>query len=421
MLGYNRYLLATTALFVAVAFPVAAQNVPLLTGSKPPNPAAFPADQADINTTIGYINSSGSSGINPSTMAQYGTPRNLLDNGAMNVAQRGTGAITGVSTCNLVGSTQAYVADRWCVNSNVASSAATGQIVTASPSPLADFKQSMNVTRVSGALTVPICAIQEVPTVRSINIAGQQATFSVYLQALAGLNADNAKAANIYIISGTGADQGLQAYSSASTITPTWTGLATTATKALTLTTGWVRYSVSGIVAAGATEVGVMVCFTPAAGSGGSTDGFSMVGAQLEQGTTPSAYEFQSSGRETAEALRYFYRLSENTQSGSYHGFTGLQVTSQNCSGFVSFPVLMRVAPTTTNQLSATTFAILGTAIPATPTALASTFSATVGATSTAGASIKFITGSGTSIVNGNQCMLISANGSGKIDYSADL
>lgn len=423
MLKTNRILLATTALIAVSAFPVAAASVPLLTGPSGSNPAQFPADLPDINSTINAINSSGATGINANTLAPPSTPRNFLDNGSINIAQRGTTAIAGNSSCNITGSTQAYTADRWCVTSNVPTSAATGTVVTSSPTPLAGFTNSLNITRGSGANTAQICGIQEIQTARSLALAGRTVTYSVYMQALAGLSADNANAANITVIYGTGTDQGLQSYSSATvgTNTPNWTGINATITKAVTLTTGWVRYTVTGTIPSTATEVGVMNCFTPASGSGGTTDGFAMVGAQLEVGATPSAYEFQPIGQELAAAQRYFQRVSENTQSGSFQGFVGLQVTSQNCTGFVSFPVAMRIAPTYTSQLSGTTFALVGSSIPATPQALASTFSATVGTNTTTNASIRFITTSGTAIVNGNQCMLISANGSGKLDFSADF
>lgn len=418
MLGYNRILLATTALLVA-SFPVAAANVPLLTGPGGSNPANFPADLPDINKTITYINSTGSSGINPNTMASFATPRNFLDNGAINVAQRGTSAITGNSTCNIVGSTTAYVADRWCVNSNVTSSAATGQVVTSGPTPPTGFSTALNVTRVSGALTQPVCAIQEVPTVRAVSLQGQQVTFSVYLQALAGLSADNGNAANIYVIYGTGSDEGLRGYSGSTAITPNWTGINSSITEAETITTSWGRYDVTGTIPTTANEVGVMVCFTPAAGSGGSTDGFSMTGAQLEIGPTPSSYEFRPYSEELAQAQRYFYRISE-TSSQIFTGFVGSQLTSQNCTGMVSFPTTMRIAPTYTSQVTSSTFALIGGAVlPASPVALAS--SATSVANSVNNASISFTSSGGTGLVGGNACFLINKNASGQLSWSADF
>lgn len=423
MLRYNRYLLATTAL-LAASLPAVAASVPLLTGPGGSNPAQFPADLPDINNTINAINSTGSTGINPNTMAPFAGPRNFLDNGAINIAQRGTSAITGASTCNVVGSTQAYVADRWCVTSNVGSSAATGQVVTSSPTPLTGFTNSMNVTRVSGALTQPICAIQEVPSLKAVNLQGQQVTFSAYLQALAGLSADNGSVVNMTVIYGTGSDQGLQTYNAATGAVPAWTGVNSSAiTGAKTVTTSWGRYSVTGTIPTTATEVGVMICFTPSAGSGGSTDGFAMVGTQLEQGSTPSTYEFQTPIAEAATAQRFYVRMSEPSASQTLVGFTGLQITSQNCTGFVSFPVTMRTNPSYTNQLTATTFGVVGGAVVnfAAPIALASTFSNTVVANNTGNATIKFITGSGTNLVAGQSCNLVSVGGGGQMSWSADF
>ena len=53
--------------------------------------------------------------------------------------------------------------------------------------------------------------------------------------------------------------------------------------------------------------------------------------------------------------------------------------------------------------------------------ALASTFSGTVGVNTTYGGNLKFITGSGTAIVNGDSCLLESVAGGGKIPFSADF
>ena len=404
--------------------PASAITVPLLTGPAGSNPAAFPADLPDVNATISAINSTGATGINPNTTAVFSNFRNYVDNGDIAIAQRGTGSIAGVSTCNVVGSTDAYVADRFCVTSNVAAQAATGQVVTSSPTPFTGFQNSMNVWRASGALTVPVCAIQEIPANDAIQLQGQTVTFSAYLQALAGLNADNGSVVNMYIITGTTADQGLQSFSAVGSTFPNWAGLVTTTTSAKTITTGWARYSLTGVIPTGAKEVGVEICFTPTATGAGSTDGFSMVGVQLEQGATPSTYAFTPLGIELTKAQEYFYRLSDVAgASQQLVGFSGFQQTSQNCSGALTFPTQMRTNPITTNTLSATSFAIVGTHLAiGSGTALSTPFSGTLGTKiPLTAASLKFTTGSGTAIVAGDTCYLETLGSGGFIDFSADF
>lgn len=415
-------LFATTALVATVFVQAHAANVPLLTGPGGTNPAQFPADLPDINNTINAINSTGASGINPNTLAMFSNPRNYVDNGGIDIAQRGVAAITGTTTggCSGKDPSGGYTADRWCVYTNVTSGTGKGQVVTATPTARTGFTNSLNVWRDSGALTQPVCVIQEIPTADSTDLQGQTVTFSAYLQALAGLNADNGSIVNMYVLYGTGSDQGLASLTASPAVTPAWTGINSSITGAKTITTAWVRYSISGTVPVTATEIGVQICFTPTATGAGTTDGFSLVGAQLEVGSTPSSFEFRPLGWELTKSSQYFMRFNESTTSTNLNGFVGLDVTSAQCSGILAFPVAMRTAPGYTNQLTATTFGLLGTPSNlTTPAALSTPFSATLGAATTTAASVKFTTASTFSL--GSSCLLQSVNGGGKMDFSADF
>ena len=418
-------LLGSTAL-VATIFVAAtatdAANIPSFTGPSGTNPSNIPANVPDLNSLVNSINSSGPTGINPNTMADFGTPRNYLDNGSIDVAQRGTSAITGATT-SVTGKdpTGGYVADRWAVFTNVTSGAGKGQVVTASPSPLTGFVNSMNVWRDSGALTQPVCVIQEIPSNDSISLQGQQVTFSAYLQALSGLNTDNGNVVKMTILTGTGSDEGLASLTASPAVTPAWTGIATNAASAnKTITTAWARYSITGTIPTAAKEIGAQICFTPTATGSGTTDGFAMVGLQFEQGSTASAYEFRPLGFEFSKAAQYFIRLNESTTSTTLQGFNGLFVTSSQCKASLNFPVSMRTAPAQTNQLTATTFGILSAPNNlTTAAALATPFSAVVGVNTTTNASLAFTTASTSAL--GTQCSLVSVNGTGKIDLSSDF
>src|SRR5260221_11882484 len=122
----------------------------------------------------------------------YASPRNYLDNGAMDIAQRGTGA----ATCALNGAaitSAAYSADRWGCDVNVASGAGQATVITASPAPPAGFTNSVKLVRNSGSLAQPQCLWQEIPTIQSTQLARQPVALSFNAAALAGLNADNRK------------------------------------------------------------------------------------------------------------------------------------------------------------------------------------------------------------------------------------
>lgn len=306
-----------------------------------PNCAEASQLQSCLNQTINAINS----GVTPQSMATWGNFRNFLDNGAMTVQQRGTSA----QTCgtNTAPTFTAYAADRWVCDVNVAVGAGRLQVVTSSPTPPPGFSASQNLFRTSGALTQPVCVFQEVLTSDTIALQGRQVTFSVYLQALAGLNADNSNAANLFIIYGTGSDEGFGTLTASPAITPAWTGINSSITSAVTLTTAWARYSVSGFIPITAKEIGVAICFTPTATGSGATDGLSFVGAQLEDGASASAFEFRPLSIELAKAQRYYYRYAEKAATYALNAFC--QATGANTNSCtLAVPVPMRSIPTIT-------------------------------------------------------------------------
>ena len=120
----------------------------------------------------------------------------------------------------------------------MASGAGQLAVVTSTPSPVIGATNSQTLVRNSGSLGQPVCAWQEVPTVRATQLAGQNVIFSAYLQALAGLSADNGNQAQLFLITGTGTNQGLGSLRSgvgmtatvkASSVTVATTGILTNA------------------------------------------------------------------------------------------------------------------------------------------------------------------------------------------------
>lgn len=299
----------------------------------------IPADTGIVNGSPQTVNI-------PATllMPSFANTRNMLDNGAMSVQQRGTG----IQTCaaNAAITSAAYGADRWGCSANVGSGAGRSQVTTATPTPPAGFAASERLYRTSGALLQPVCAIQEIPTVTSTQAAGQTVTLSFYAQALAGLAADNNNLINGVIISGTGTDEGLGTMTASPAITPAWTGITTVSNTPFTITTAWVRYSMTAVIPTTATELGVALCFTPTATGAGTTDGFAFTGVQLEVAPSPTQFEFRPFALEQSAAYRYFYKITETAAIVPIAPCSAVDTTHTNC--LIQFPVTMAKAPTVT-------------------------------------------------------------------------
>lgn len=397
-------------LFVALVAALSwSATVPLLTG-----PVDVAALQATLNQLIQNVNAN----VQPLPPAM---PRNFVDNGAMQIQQRGTGTATCANNGSAIGTTN-YAADRWGCEVNVSSGAGQLTPITVSPAPPVGFSSSQKLVKNSGALAQTQCAYQEIPSFRATQLAGQNVVLSGFLQALAGLAADNANQAALVLITGTGTDQGFGSWTASPAITPAWTGVATLQNQSYTITTGWVRYSNPVVtVPTTVTEIAVAICFTPTTATGGATDGLAFTGIQLEpvgaNVTTASPFEFKAIGVELLEAQRYFQILTEPAASvlvpvqGS-----SLSATVANMS--YGFPVVMRSAPT---------FTALGTALSGSTwknncgnvaNALATTFIVTNTANTVSGASLT-VTSSGSTI--GFGCTLVGAGGGSILSWSSDF
>jgi hypothetical protein len=206
----------------------------------------------------------------------------------------------------------------------------------------------LNVWRNSGSLTQPVCTIQEIPSASVVALQGQSVVLSYYAQALAGLSADNGNVITANIITGTGTDEGMGSVTASPAITPAFTGVATLTSQNQTITTGWVRYQTTPVtIATTVKEAAVAICFTPVAGSGGATDGFSITGVQLEAGTIPTPYENKSVTTETLNAARYYQSWADGAATLRFPAIC-YETTANTTSACVwDLSVPMRKAPTT--------------------------------------------------------------------------
>lgn len=343
------------------------------------------------------------------------TPRNLLDNGGMQIQQRGTGTVTCAQNSAITSA--AFGADRWGCIANVASGA--GQAAASVTTPPAGYSGTMKLWRNSGALTQPVCMMQAIPTTRSTSVAGQPVTLSFTAKALAGLAADNGSVITANIFTGTGSDEKILATPTASpAITPAWTGIATAQAQSQTITTTFTRYTMPTItLASTVTEVAVAICFTPTATGAGATDGFEITGIQLEKGTISTPFEFLSFPIEQANAYRYFYKLTETAAIFPVASCAAIDTTHTNC--LVPFLAQMRVAPTATfaNGFATPTTTSQATLGACTTLAAAATVASTVGSVT------GFLVNCTATTVPaaGVASFLYSNNGTGTMSFTSDL
>lgn len=332
--------------------------------------------------------------------------KNMLDNGAMNIAQRGT------TTVNTITTTATYLWDRWAGYSgtstnlslvNVSSSLPTGQ----------NFTNAAQVQRASGQTgVVATCLVQEIPTADITPFAGQPITLSFW--ALAGSNFSAASSIlNAKVTTGTAADEGL------ATLISGWTGAAQaipTTNGNVTLTTGWQRFAVTGTLPATATEAAVQLCFTPV-GTAGTNDYFQATGVQLERGTVGTSYEWRPLGIELTKAQRYYWQFLEAASSTATVGLCAAQSTTVAvCS--IPTHVTMRAAPTVTCAIGTLKRQVAGTATAVSACAAAAT---TNGVSTPDSISITATVASGDTA--GLAGILTGGNstGAGKITASADF
>ena len=394
---------ALVAAFALCANTAFAASVPQVTLQQ----SSLPGDLPDVNLAIANVNAA----INPQSTAAFSNFRNYLDNGEFAVQQRGTAATAGGTTGAPV-----YVPDRWAVSTNVSSGAGFGQIVTSSPSPLTGSAQAFKVYRNSGALTQPVCAIQEIPTSESQDLQGQAVTLSFYSQALAGLAADNGGVINAYIIYGTGTDQGLGTLTASPAITPAWSGINSATTGAYTLSAStWNRYTLTGFIPTSANEVGVEVCFTPTATGAGTTDGFALADVQLEQGSAPSSFEYRPYGVELAKYQRYFVQVADLAATFTFPSVCNVTTANTTVKCSYILPVTMRTTPTTTVS-TATSFGIWLTAGTA---GTCTTLAAAANASTPNSAALTCTTGG--TIALGTGTALIGGGSAGTLAISADF
>ncbi len=264
--------------------------------------------------------------------------KNLIINGAVQVAQRGT-SFTGIT------STIAYRMDRWQVGFGAAGS---NYSITQSTDAPDNFNHSMKWQRTaSNAVTNSIWFSQAFESINSKVVAGKTCTLSYYAKKGANYSASSSDI-QVRIISGTGTDQ-----SATSAITAGWTGYATPLSTTQVITTGWVRYTHTVTFASNVNQISVNLA-SNSAGTAGADDSLYITGIQLEVGEQATPFEREDFGTTLAKCQRYHFQPTDITSSGNgmlatpYKSDAALRLVQ------VKFPVTMRATPTLTITASNT-------------------------------------------------------------------
>ena len=255
--------------------------------------------------------------------------KNAAINGACEIAQRGTAAVT------LTAASFLYPVDRFFAGRNTGTSGATAQQITSIS--LDGFQYAVRVQRTAGNTSTNDLYIgQSFETANSIPFANKAVVVSFWARAGANYS-PTSSALNVRFYTGTGTDQ--------SGLGSGFTGSATPISQTATLTTSWQRFQYTATLASTATQMQFLAFCTPT-GTAGAADNFDITGLQVELGSvaTPFARSAGTIQGELAACQRYYWR-STKMETFGHHGI-GIGKNGTSAMIDIKLPVTMRVKPT---------------------------------------------------------------------------
>ena len=262
--------------------------------------------------------------------------RNLIINGAMQVAQRGT-SFSGPNN---------YAIDRWKANAIHPVYTVAQQSVT----DLAGFSKCMRVQRNVGTTNnaYSIEVNQPVESLNTTSVVGKTVTLSFWARVGSDYAGDvDAFTSTIAYHNLTGSDMGMEEGHF-------FAEFATTkVVQANTPSTDWTYYTMTADIASDAYQVGVTIATQSWVGTAGANDYFEVTGVQLEVGDTATPFEHRSYGQELALCQRYYWKTTSADGSPFFGGCTAVRTHSgtNDYTASIDFPVEMRVAPTTSHSI----------------------------------------------------------------------
>jgi hypothetical protein len=240
--------------------------------------------------------------------------RNLIINGALQVAQRGTS-----QTNSSYGSV-----DRWYIYSS------GGTFTQETSSPPEGFSHYLTCTSATGSVIVSQAI--ELPATGSAGVFynGQTITISYYAKST---SAGDALYNPISFRNGVTSITNLVSVENDSSDTNV-------------LTTSWARYSKTYTIGVNLNSNNTCLVIQPRT-NGAPSGNISITGVQLEVGDTATPFEHKNVGQELSDCQRYYWAQPSGYQDGS----TGKKASVGSILAFNStgiFPVTMRVNPTAT-------------------------------------------------------------------------
>ena len=266
--------------------------------------------------------------------------KNAAINGACEIAQRGTSAVT------LTAASFLYPVDRFFAGRNSGTTGATAQQFTSTS--LDGFQYAVRVQRTAGnTATNDLYIGQSFETANSIPFANKAIVVSFWARAGANYS-PTSSALNVRFYTGTGTDQ--------TGLGSGFTGSATPISQTATLTTSWQRFQYTATLASTATQMQFLAFCTPT-GTAGAADNFDITGLQVELGSiaTPFSRSQGTIQGELSACMRYFQKsYAQGTNPGTATASNYIVVLQQSAVGYgayaaaIKLPVVMRTSPTYT-------------------------------------------------------------------------
>lgn len=261
--------------------------------------------------------------ITPKVPMVYGT-RNAVINGGFDFWQRGVSG-------SFSNSTQSYLtADRWA-NACYPGVACTVQRISGGAN---NSQYAIQFGRNAGASAVTNVQMNHViESTNCYSLAGKQVTLSFWARCGSGASLSLVSSIN----TGSGIDQGVS-----SMMAGTWTNSASfTATN--TLTTSWVKYTLTATIPAGTSEIGVTFYYSGVGTTAPANEYIQISQVMLNEGDIAAPFERAggSIGGEEQLCQRYYYRLNDFWVSE----IPGLVVTGTSSVVLFPLPVTMRIIP----------------------------------------------------------------------------
>ena len=260
--------------------------------------------------------------------------RNLIINGSMDIAQRGT-SFTGIT------STKTYTLDRWFGRSLSSSSMSVSQSTDAPDT----FLYSAKCQKPSGQSASVMRFEQPFETNNIVYLRGQKVTVSFYAKKGANYSPTN-DAFPIALYSGNGTER-------ARNITA-FDNEALNINTSVTLTSTWQKFSVtSSTLPSDLSQLALQFQPTTTV-TAGADESFFITGVQLEAGTTASDFEFLPHDVNLQRCHRYYETIVEASAGAKNFAMAGYY-SSSSLYVPMRFKVQKRVTPSV-DQVTGTNF-----------------------------------------------------------------